>query len=1045
MLCLRIPFCLLLLFIIAGNSSIAQPKKHSTNSLKKKLTQTRNPHDQADLLNQLARDFREHGEKDSSLVYAEKAKKLSERRHYEKGMTDAYLNLGTTYREMNRFPQASKYLKLLLEICGKTNNRQGAGDAYDNFGHLYLAQGDSVKALKNHLHSLKIRKQIGDDYGIGNSNDNIAHIYASRNDYVNSIRYFEAALKVFEKIGDESRIALGAANVANQYYYIGNYHTALKNLYRAQRYYKRTKSLEGEIWICNLIGNIYSDAGNYDEALKIYGRALEIAKQTGEWWSEVDVYTLLGRTYMMMESYPKAAAYFQKARKISMKNNEPMRVMIAVYFIGDNYRTQKMNDEALNWFLDAFKMASEQNNRQWQGSISERIGRIYYDKKNYLEAKKWLMNSLEIHREFFIMRDLAQNYQVLSETNSALGNYKEAFENHKEYLKYSKLLQKNDASKLVLKYEFNKKESASRAEQGKKDALALRELKSKNMQRNMAIAGLLLMMLLLGSLLYVFRLRSKKLQVEKLNVQLKDREMKAVKETEQFKSRFLTNISHEFRTPLTLINGHLELLKQIDDGKNLTRYLEMENNGKRLLQLINQLLDLSKMESGQYQLRFSSGNVLNEVQAHVQTFHSYADQLGVTLTMEIAGSQFTRDPFVYSSEALSAILANLLSNALKFTPSGGSVHMQVQVNDEALILTVSDTGSGIPEQQLDNVFERFYQVDDGGERFHSGSGIGLALVKELVILHGGEISVKNAPTGGCIFTVSLANRKESREETEAATEFKTYLPEQIDSEGSIPESAVLNEELPLILVVEDQEQLRKFICECLGESYRYIEAPDGFRGLELANESLPDLIISDVMMPGMNGIEFCSQVKNNELTSHIPVVLLTAKAEQSDKETGLETGADDYLVKPFSISELKLRVRNMLRLRQLIRDKLAENPVSAADELSGLTERDREFLRKLSTITTENISNTQFGVNPLAESVHLSSSQLTRKLKALTGNTPADFIRNIRLQKALEGLQSGMSIADVAWEVGFEDPSYFAKVFKKRFGVPPSETDKLKP
>ncbi|MNX85885.1 Sensor histidine kinase TodS [compost metagenome] len=520
--------------------------------------------------------------------------------------------------------------------------------------------------------------------------------------------------------------------------------------------------------------------------------------------------------------------------------------------------------------------------------------------------------------------------------------------------------------------------------------------------------------------------------------------MKAIKETEQFKSRFLTNISHEFRTPLTLINGHLELLKQLDDGKNSARYLEMENNGKRLLQLINQLLDLSKMESGQCKLRFSGGNILDEIRAHVQTFHSYADQLGVGLTMEIATPEKTPDRFFYSQEALATILANLLSNALKFTPPGGNVHMHVKMNVDLLLIEVSDTGSGIPEQQLDKVFDRFYQVDENNDRFYSGSGIGLALVKELTALHGGDVSVKNVPEGGCVFTVSLANRKESGEGTEFSPEPGKHLPEQVDSVQNTDESIPLNEELPLILVVEDQEQLRRFVCECLGVNYRYLEAPDGFRGLELAKESLPDLIISDVMMPGMNGIEFCSQLKNNELTSHIPVVLLTAKAEQSDKEIGLETGADDYLVKPFSISELKLRVRNMLRLRQQLRDKLAESPVAVTDALSGLNERDREFLQKLSERTTENISNTQFGVNPLAESVHLSSSQLTRKLKALTGNTPADFIRNIRLQKGLELLQNGMSITDVSWEVGFEDPSYFAKVFKKQFGVPPSETEKLK-
>ncbi|AEA45721.1 tetratricopeptide repeat protein [Fluviicola taffensis] len=1041
-----------LFFIFCSNSLFfAQdsPKK-TTRELIHELAKLSPSKEKVDLFNQLGRDFRDKGFRDSSLIYAKKAKNLSERLQYEKGMTVAYLNLGVTYREMNVFSEAEKHLRLLLKISEKTGDEIGKGDGYDNFGHLFLAKEDTVKALENHLKSLEIRIKANDQYGIGNSNENIGYIYSSKHDFVHAVKYFEASLQNFQNLHDESRIALAAGNVGSQYYFIGNYQLALKHFYTSLKYYKSTKNLSGEIWTSNLIGNIYSDAGNYELALKSYKNALTISKEINEWWQTVESYILLGRSYMMMKNFPKAHAYLQKAKTLSVKMEDPLRVLISDFFIAETYREQKRVDLALKGFQLVYESALEQNSNQWKASSSERIGRLLYEKKKYSEAKKWLMTSLKLHQEMYMMRDLAANYLILSDVNKALGEYKEAYENHKEYVKYNNQVEKNDASKLAMKYEFKKKEEESRAEQEKKDALTDKEIRTKSIQRNTAIVGFTLMTLLVASLLYLFRLRSKKLAAERLNVELKRREIETVKETEKFKSRFLANISHEFRTPLTFINGHLELLKQNASKEDVVRYNEMENNGKRLLQLINHLLDLSKMESGQYELQFQNGNLLNEIQAHVQAFHSHALRLGIELTIEISESakqQLNQKPFYYSSEALTTILVNLLSNALKFTPSSGTIYTSIDISENHLLISVADTGIGIPDNQLDKVFDRFYQVDSVNQRFQSGSGIGLAIVKELAIMHGGEVSVKNAPESGCVFSISLANMENHKDDSELnPVSTEEFVPLDLIEKSANREIEIETgtEELPLVLVVEDQEQLRKFICECLGDQYRYMEAENGIQGVEMAKEYLPDILISDVMMPEMNGVELCGELKNNDLTSHIPIILLTAKSDQEDKEVGLEIGADDYLTKPFSVAELKLRVRNILRLRQALRDKFVDGNIPLSNDLPELSQRDREFLQTLITATEGNLSNSQFGVNPLAEFANLSSSQLTRKLKSLIGQTPADFIRHIRLQKAIELLKNGMSISDVSWTVGFEDPSYFGKVFKKQFGVPPSEFEKIK-
>lgn len=998
-------------------------------------------------LNKRSRELRDKGDRDSALYFGQKAKTLSEKLNFVKGKTDAYLNLGVTYRELNRYSEAAKYLNLLIQICNQNHNEIGKGDAYDNFGHLYLAKGDTALALRNHLLSLKIREKAKDEYGKGNSNDNIAQIYASKHDFPNAVKYFEASLKVFEEMKEESRIALSSGNVGSQYYMMANYQAALKNFYKAQKAYKATKNPSGEIWTYSLIANIYSESGDYERALENYRKGLEINKKLGEWWQTVDSYTLIGRTYMMAGNYSEALNYLRKAKAISVKMQEPQRIMIADYFIADIHRRQEINEQALKEFMNVYQMAVEQNSKQWKAASSERIGRLYVEQKNFGEAKKWLLIGLELNLEMSSQRDLSENYHILSEVNQHLGAYKDAYENYKLYVKYRDEVQKNDASKLAMQYEFKKKEAQAKAEQEKKDALTAKEIRNKRWQRNAAIIGLILMTLLVVSLLYLFRLRNKKLAAEKQNVELKRREVEAVKETEQFKSRFLANISHEFRTPLTLISGHLELLKRNAKEQELVRYTEMENNGKRLLKLINQLLDLSKMESGQYHLQFKNGNLLTEIKAHVQAFHSHAGQLGVNLVMEFSESATTNlsaGNFVYSSDGLAIILGNLLSNALKFTPAPGSVQIAVDFLEDSLHISVSDTGPGIPEKQLNKVFDRFYQAEDASQRFQSGSGIGLALVKELAVMHGGNVSVENGINGGCVFKVSLSSMKENTSVSEPGkTEANEFISSEVISTKR-GKNDLENEEKPLVLIVEDQEQLRRFIGECLGEQYRYMEAIDGLQGLELAKENLPDLIVSDVMMPGMNGIDLCEKLKTTDLTSHIPVILLTAKAGQEDKELGLETGADDYLTKPFSTEELKLRVRNILRLRESLRKKWSEGAILLTEEIPELCERDREFLQKLTATVESNLSNQQFGVNPLAETVYLSSSQLTRKLKMLTGETPADFIRQIRLQRAVKFLRNGLNVADVAREVGFEDPSYFSKVFKKQFGVSPSEMDQLK-
>lgn len=1028
-------------FLLITSHSFTQHRgKIVTDSLLHVLSKTKDETKKTDLLNLLSREFRDRGLKDSSLIFAEKALSLAKRINYTKGEIDSHLNIGNTCRELKDLPKAIKHIEQLIQLCEVTDDLFRKGDAYDNLGHIYHELKDTTQALKNHLLSLKIREQINDEYGIGNSNDNIGHLYSSKSEFSKALTYFQASLKQFKKIGDESRIALSSANVGYQYYYMGNLYDALVHFDNAGRQYKNLNNTDGINWMINMLAYVHSDLGNYEKSLNYYFEQLKLNKdnETGKG----DLYMKIGRVYMMMEKFGKAMEYELKAMAIAEKQNNQESVMYINYYIGEIYFLQNNVAKGLNYFSLSHDYAIKTQNVYWTSVTKERIGRCYFLSGKVEEAEKWIREGLSISKHIYTMRDISQNYLILSKIDSIQGNYPSSLENYKLHIEYENKSNKEEATKLAQQLEFKEKEEQVIKDQQEKERRAAEELSSKNFQKNTAIGGMILMSLLVLAVLYLVRLRNKKIKAEKQNLKLKQREIEAVKETEQFKSRFLANISHEFRTPLTLINGNIDLLKQKSNQEDLKKLEEIDHNGNRLLQLVNQLLDLSKMESGQYTLNYTNGNLLNEAQAYISAFDSFSSKEGIELTMTItddARKTLSEKQFSYSSEALHIIINNLLSNALKFTPEGGNVHAEIDFQNSILTIKVADTGPGIPEKHLSGIFDRFYQVEEVYNSTQKGSGIGLTLVKELAYLHHGDVTVCNNPGGGCTFKVWITCKKTDIEAiAEQDTEDKTAI--LIENTGNTDDQPEISGEKPIILVIEDQPELRRFIAENIGEDYSCIEAENGKTGYELAQKHIPDLIISDVMMPEMNGFELCKSVKENGITSHIPVILLTAKADKNDKIAGLEIGADDYILKPFSIEELRLRVRNSIRLQQSLRNKFKNGQIpEREEEFPELSPYDRDFLLKLTSTIKENISNSRFTVTDLAEAVHLSQSQLTRKLKAVTGHTPSDLIKNIRFEKALALLRENMSISDVSWSVGFEDPAYFGKAFKKHFGIAPSE------
>ncbi len=516
-------------------------------------------------------------------------------------------------------------------------------------------------------------------------------------------------------------------------------------------------------------------------------------------------------------------------------------------------------------------------------------------------------------------------------------------------------------------------------------------------------------------------------------VQLKQKEAQQLREVDELKARFFSNITHEFRTPLALILSPTEQMMQEPRESNDVRRLSViDRNAHQLLGLINQLLDLSKLESGTLKINQVQGNLPAFVDQLIQSFQPTAETKPIRLTFE---HQTDSDTYWFDNDKLERILYNLVANALKFTPAGGNVLVGLRSEaGQGIILTVSDTGIGIPPDKLPHIFERFYQVDDSSTRQQEGTGIGLAIVNELVQLQGGTIDLTpDLPGYTTTFTVKLPYQP-----APFITPAPSASAKAVNKISVIPEAD--NDEPSVILLVEDNLELAHFIADSLPHSYQIHRASNGAEGLVQAEKLTPDLVISDVLMPVMDGYTLCQKLKSTLQTSHIPVVLLTAKAAHDSRIEGLELGADDYITKPFHVAELRLRVRNLLqrqqRLREWLRADLAQPGPSLPNRTTELAD---PCLVQLYSILERRLDDSGFGVTELLSEIGMSSSSLNRKLTALTGLTAVELIRNYRLKRAAHYLKEGKTISDAAYLVGFNNLSYFAKCFREFYHLAPRE------
>ena len=544
------------------------------------------------------------------------------------------------------------------------------------------------------------------------------------------------------------------------------------------------------------------------------------------------------------------------------------------------------------------------------------------------------------------------------------------------------------------------------------------------------------------ALAYRMRLIERGKQLAETEVIRIDADLNAATELDALKTSFFTSISHEFRTPLTLIVGPLEKLRDFPNQKNIKPQIEMVlRNATRMQNLITQLLDLAKIQSSKIQLKVSEHNFSKHIKTISAAHESLAESNEIQFITNFTEEELT---LYYDREMMNKIVNNLISNAFKYCTPGGDVIVSLVSNDDSVELQVENSGEPISQLDQERIFDHFQRIESSSEQIE-GSGVGLSLTKDLIGLHHAEIRVRSDPGENIRFTAKFQLGRNHFKTEDIVIASEDHSPDSIEVDhfsGMDAEEItepVSEEDQHQILIVEDNADMRSFIADELADIYSISTAVNGRLGFEIARENIPDLIISDVMMPEMDGFTLLEKTRQDPLLCHIPIIMLTALSTDEAKFKGLETGADDYLLKPFNTRELRIRVSNLIRQRHRLRKRFTLDQAQNLKEVT-VSSMDEKFLHNIMRSIDINMSDMEFGVKQLSEQVYMSRSQLFRKLNALTNLSPTDFIRTQRLKRAASLLeQHSGNVTEIAFEVGFQNSAYFAKCFKKEYGVLPSK------
>ncbi|MDN5212982.1 tetratricopeptide repeat protein [Fulvivirgaceae bacterium BMA12] len=1005
---------------------------------------------QVDIYNKLSSIYLRKNPK-SALESAEKALAQSQNLNYLSGKAKALLNMANAHTQLSNYEKALDYYNEALQLFEATNELGEAAKVYGRRGGMFIRKSEYEKARDDLEKSLAIYQKIGDQKGLISANSHFGVLYEYQGRYRESLMYFLKSLEISKGLSESQDL-----QTMNLFINLGIIYGHLQLFDRALEYYLKGLAIADDLNdnlaqanVYNGIGIIYNEQGKNKEAISHYQKSLALYKKMGIKMRIGLVTNNIAVAYTDLNDFESALKFHYQSLSIQEEEGNSSDIVQSLRNIGEVYQLKGDFNKAIDFYERALKTDSSDGN---QGVVYRKLGEIYTHLKTYDTAEIYLKKALGLENALDSKTGQMKVYKALSVLYESKGGHATSLFYYKRFteVKDSLLAQReNDQFKeLQTIYETELKEQQLVTKQQELDILQ-QQKEIDLFWRNVFLVGFILLGIGIIFVYKYLRLRNERKQnLLTVQTELNDQ----LTQIDQMKSQFFANISHEFRTPLTLILGPIdELIEEAHEKKAVHRLQLVKSNAQRLQKLINQMLDLSKVDMGKLELRASQQDIVALSKGIFFSFQSLSQKNQITQKFDCREEQIF---LFFDQEKMEQILMNLLSNAFKFTREMGEVSMSLKrienKHRSGVEITIKDTGVGIVKDHLPYIFDRFFQVSKADVKEHEGTGIGLALTKELTLLHKGTIDVESEIGEGTSFRLWF----QSGNEHLSKNQIVSIRTSQVKKEYNIHEHDLQSKEYatennpdnpapgtgkPLVLIVEDHKDLRKYIKDGFDNDYNIIEASNGREGVDIALSEIPDLIISDVMMPEMDGYNLCKELKTNIKTSHIPIILLTAKTEEKHKIQGLENEADDYLVKPFNTKELGARVKNLIltrkKLQALFKSSVMVNPKEV--EVSSMEE---VFLQKLMDYMEEHVSDETFGVEQLSGMMGMSRVNLYRKMQAIMNCTPSTFIQRFRLERAkdLLGKNAG-TIAEISYAAGFSSPTYFTKCFREYYGCTPKE------
>jgi signal transduction histidine kinase/DNA-binding response OmpR family regulator len=909
------------------------------------------------------------------------------------------------------------------------NNDTAGFQLYLKLSTAFQAAGNTAAAFENtrKAWALASSKKLGDKY-LWALYDHMGIYYGNIGNYDSSLWYHEKSISV----------AIDTISVVNSLRKIGLEYNSLGRPVQALEAYQKALHLlenkpashmKGSVY--NNLGILYEDDGNLEKAEEYYLQAARIFKESKIARSNYNVLNNLGILYSMQDRHDESLKALAEAESIVPQLKGELEVAIVNLNIGNTLAHMDRAAEAIPRFEKSMAIFKKIGDNYGIALCHRQLGEALHYVGRNAEAEKHEFESLAVSKVQGYSALIEDSYWDLSRIYEARRDFEKAYRYHKltSQLKDS-LNDKEKKSKLgLLEKEFEISQKEKEKQRLEQENVVQQARVEADRSAKVALAAGLGLFVLAAGVAGVAWLRTRK-----QNAILEEQKAKIEEQTEQLreaarnKARFFANVSHELRTPVTLLNGMLELMKE-NGPKNDEKLRLAVANSRRLQNLVDEVLDLSRLEVGKAQLHTRRVHVLPLLNRIVLAFESFLERKDIKLEYDAAALEGVM--VEVDEDKFEKVLNNLLYNAIKFNKAEGWIRVTGKVAGNAHVeVDVADSGIGIPAADLPRIFERFYQSESGDRKNAQGIGIGLSLVKEFTELHGGTVSVSSAVNEGTTFRLTFPVSIDIVTDTETDTE-----------ENGLPLTVSFADfkTRPSILIVEDNEEMRYYVREILGEDVLLTDASNGREALDRLASDKPDLIISDVMMPEMNGYELLSILKGDDNMKGIPVIMLTARASEEDRLSGLSLGVDDYIIKPFNSQELKSRIHNLL-MNQLIRNQWKSKPVEKDEELV-VHKEDKAFTDAVESFVVTRLSDSALSMADIADHLAMSERQLYRKCGAVTGMSPAQLVKEIRLRTAYRMLlQKEVSkIGALATSVGFENSAYFSRQFLERYGKRPVE------